>query len=224
LITTTAADLLTYARFVIDGGVTTSGDRLLREESVAAMREEQLPLPGQTQFEGIGLSWRLGGWSGTDVLGHDGGTIGQTAFLRVAPDAGFAVCLLTNSANGQALAELLLPEVFRDLAGVEVPPPAAPDADAHAEGLERHAGHYARHGVDFDVQVVDGRLRITVAEHFGIDTWDEPETFDLLPVDDSGNRFVGRSDPTEAWWPVTFATLPDGRPQLFSSGRVAARA
>ena len=52
---------------------------------------------------------------------------------------------------------------------------------------------------------------------------DEPETVDLLPADDSGDRFVGRSDPAEAWWSVVFSTLPDGRAQLYSSGRVAPR-
>ena len=55
----------------------------------------------------------------------------------------------------------------------------------------------------------------------GVD--DEAETVPLLPVDGSGDRFVGRSDPAEPWWSVTFATLPDGRAQLFSSGRVAPR-
>jgi hypothetical protein len=31
------------------------------------------------------------------VFGHDGDSIGQSAFLRVIPDAGVAVALLTNS-------------------------------------------------------------------------------------------------------------------------------
>jgi CubicO group peptidase (beta-lactamase class C family) len=223
LITTTAADLLGYARLHLDRGTSPTGERVVGEDAILAMREQQQPIPEQRQFAGIGLSWRVGRWSGREVLAHDGGTIGQTAFLRLMPAEGLAVCLLTNSANGLALADLLLPEVFGEVAGVEVPPPAAPDPDVRPDGLERHAGHYARFGVDFDVAVADGRLDVTIDEHFAIDTWDEPETVELVPADGSGDRFVGRSDPSEAWWAVTFATLPDGRPQLFSSGRVAPR-
>ncbi len=59
--------------------------------------------------------------------------------------------------------------------------------------------------------------------HFGFGGLDEPETVSMHPVDASDNRFAGRTDPAESWWQVTFATLPDGRPQLYSSGRVAPR-
>ena len=45
----------------------------------------------------------------------------------------------------------------------------------------------------------------------------------MRPVDASGNRFAGRTSPAESWWVVTFGTLPDGRAQLFSAGRVAPR-
>ena len=55
----------------------------------------------------------------------------------------------------------------------------------------------------------------------GID--DEPETIAMLPVDSSGDRFVGRSDPSEEWFPVTFGTLPDGRAQVTFSGRITPR-
>jgi hypothetical protein len=89
--------------------------------------------------------------------------------------------------------------------------------------LERHAGRYSRRGVDFDVEPLDRKLRVTIRPHFGIGGFDEVETVTMLATDGSGDRFAGRPDPTEAWWRIAFATLPDGRAQLFSSGRVAPR-
>ena len=221
LITASAADLLTYARLHLDRGVTAGGERLIDADATTAMWVEQLPIPEQPG--GIGLSWRVATWDGERVLAHDGGTVGQIAKLRLLPDRDVAVCLLTNSANGDALAEQLLPEVFAELVGVSVPELPVPDPTVQVTGLERHAGRYSRRGVDFDVDAGDGELQVTITPHFGIGGFDKVETVTMLPVDASGDRFAGRPDPTEAWWRIAFATLPDGRPQLFSSGRVAPR-
>ena len=47
----------------------------------------------------LGYSWALGwirlGWNGRPLIGHDGNTIGQSAFLRILPNKGLAVVLLT---------------------------------------------------------------------------------------------------------------------------------
>ncbi|MBF4767968.1 beta-lactamase family protein [Nocardioides agariphilus] len=224
LITCSAADLLAYARLHLDRGA-----GLLSETAVLQMWEQQLPIP--EQLGGIGLSWRVASWNGERVLAHDGGTVGQIAKLRLLPDRGFALCLLTNSDNGEALAERLLPEVLAELAGVTAPDLPVPDPAIEVSGLERHVGRYSRRGVDFDVEQDAERgdaeqgagLRVTIRPHFGIGGLDEVETVTMLPTDASGDRFAGRPAPTEAWWRIAFATLPDGRPQLFSSGRVAPR-
>lgn len=225
LITMPAGELLTYARLHIDRGVTSAGERLLAADSVTQMWQEQLPLPDQRQFSGIGLSWRLATWSGVQVLSHDGGTIGQIARLRVVPERDLAVCVLTNAANGDAPAEQLIAEVLDEVGGIAMAPSPAPDGAARPSGLSRHLGRYERRGVAFEVAGDDQALRVTVIPSSDIAEFEEePETVDLLPTDDSGDRFVGRSDPTEAWWAVAFSTLPDGRAQLYSSGRVAPRA
>ena len=159
------------------------------------------------------------------MIGHDGGTIGQCAALRVLPERGIAVCVLTNGDNGGTLNDRLLAEVLLEVADVEMPALPVPDPEAAPAGLERHAGRYERKGVAFEVTAsADDRLTVLALPDFGLPgVEDEPETIELLPVDDSGDRFVGRSDPAEEWWPVTFAALPDGRAQLYSSGRVAPR-
>ena len=82
----------------------------------------------------LGDSWGLGwirfGWDGRRLVGHDGNTIGQAAFLRVLPDAGLAVTLLTNGGNTRDLYEDLYREIFAELAGVD---------DAAAAGAARGA-------------------------------------------------------------------------------------
>ena len=108
-----------------------------------------------------------------------------------------------------------------------MPPSPEPDPEVQVTGLERHAGRYSRRGLDLDVEADDsaddGALRITVRPHFGIGGFDEPEAVTMLPLDASGDRFAGRTHPGESWWVVAFDTLPDGRAQLFSAGRVAPR-
>ena len=83
-------DLVTFAKMHLDGGVASDGARVLSEASVAAMQEKQIDLPRLT---GMGDAWGLG-WEimmkpRPRVIGHDGGTIGQAAFLRVIPEPGW---------------------------------------------------------------------------------------------------------------------------------------
>lgn len=76
----------------------------------------------------------------------------------------------------------------------------------------------------FDVTVSKDRLSVRVTPGSDIAAFQEdPETVTMQAVDGSGDRFVGRSDPSEARWALSFSTLPDARPQLYSAGRVAPR-
>ncbi|EEB9150708.1 beta-lactamase family protein, partial [Salmonella enterica subsp. enterica serovar Paratyphi B] len=92
----TARDLLGFARMHIDGGVAADGTRVLSEESVRAMQQPQVVLPDLGLMgDSWGLGWEIFAWEGGPVIGHDGGTIGQTSFLRIVPEAGVAVVILT---------------------------------------------------------------------------------------------------------------------------------
>ncbi len=114
LITATAGDLLTFARLHLDGGVTADGKRLLSEASVAAMQAPCAAIPEfSSPGSAIGLGWRLSRWGGRTIIGHDGDTVGQSAYLRIDPEAGVAVCLLTNSAESETLYRELFSEPSR---------------------------------------------------------------------------------------------------------------
>lgn len=211
-ITTTSSDLLRYARHHLAGGA-----------SLEQMREPQAVVPNPKAFSHVGLSWRLGDWDGTQVLSHDGGTLGQTGMLRLVPELGFACCLLTNSAEGESLAQRILPGVFETFTGLTMPTGPEPDPDAHPTGLKRHAGRYRRRATHFEVSVDDDGVTIKVLPAGELKELSAPEILRMLPSDRSGDRFVGRGDPELPWWPVEFGQLPDGRDYLCSGGRIALR-
>ncbi|MEU8003723.1 serine hydrolase domain-containing protein [Catellatospora sp. NPDC049111] len=100
LINATAADVLAFARLHLTGGLAADGTRLLAADSAAAMADRQADLPDEhTLGDSWGLGWIRFGWDGARLIGHDGNTLGQSAFLRLLPAQGLAVVLLTNGGN-----------------------------------------------------------------------------------------------------------------------------
>jgi CubicO group peptidase (beta-lactamase class C family) len=227
LITGAAHDLLTFVRFHLDGGLAPDGKRLLSEASVAAMQEPRAVIPDiSTPGASIGLGWRVYRWDGHTVLGHDGDTVGQSAYLRVDPQARVAACLLTNSGVSTSLKRTVFSEVFGPLTGVSMPPPPGPvTVDAADLDLGRHIGRYERSSRRFDVSVRDGRLHLLLTATGELATLNEskPEDLILYPADASGMNFVCRSYDHEPWAPVSFSQLADGTPYVFAGGRVTAR-
>jgi len=224
-ITASVHDVLVFARMHLDGGLSRDGTRLLAGSSVATMQQARARLPvSRADADAIGLAWHLGRWGGQPVIGHNGGTIGQTAYLRVAPEAGIAACLLTNSPSSDSLFHDLFTEVFGEFAAIA--PPAAVEPMAGAAGpdldLHRHTGRYERVSHRFDVSVRDGELHLlstlTAALDDAVDS--EPEDVVLHPCDTTGDRFVARSRPEERWVEFVFARLADGTPYLHVGGRL----
>ena len=93
-------DLLTFAKLHLDGGTAADGTAVLSAASAKAMQEPQVKVPG-ARHDGRLVGARLGAvrLAGTTVIGHDGGTIGQNAFLRVVPEHGLAIAVLTNGGD-----------------------------------------------------------------------------------------------------------------------------
>ncbi len=214
------------------GLVTTGADALLAfgrrwlgddvPEHLRAMTEPRYDVPRGESVDSIGLAWRMGSWGPHRVLGHSGGTLGQTAQLRVVPDLDLVLCVLTNSGSVDAVLDGVVPTVVRDLTGVEMPPRAEPDPSAAPVDLGRHVGVYERRAARLEVAQDDDGLSVTIVP-LGEVLSGTTETVRLWPCDSEGDLFVARSEDTDPWVPFTFSTLPDGRPQLFFSSRVAPR-
>ncbi len=227
LITASVHDVLAFARVHVDGGVTPDGKRLLSSESVEAMQQPQFEIPGIDKGrDAIGLAWRLNRWGDRRIIGHDGGTIGQLAYLRVDPDARVAACLLTNSSVSESLYERLFTEIFEEYVGAAPPAVPTPRPEVVAHDPARHVGRYERTSRRYDV-TLRGQMLHVLSELTGdrtelSDEWSAE--FDLHPVDVEGSAFVFREFEAEPWSVLLFDHFPDGTPYLYSGGRATPRA
>lgn len=215
LIGSTAAEVLAFARMHLTGGLAPDGTRVLSEAAAAAMAARQAELPDtRTLGDSWGLGWFRLTWDGRRLIGHDGSTIGQNAYLRVLPDEGLAVVLLTNGGDTDGLYEDLFREIFAELAGVATPPPLGPPPEPAAVDVGPHLGAYERASTRLEVlRGADGPvLRTTVTGPLASMVPDTVKDYALAPVED--DLFVARDPDTGHWMAVTFYGLPTGERYL----------
>ncbi|SFO70586.1 serine hydrolase [Amycolatopsis rubida] len=151
-------DLLTFVRMQLNDGKADDGTQVVLPESLLAMREPQVDVPRLGMAEHWGLGWMLFDWDGGKVIGHDGGTIGQSAFLRVVPEKGVAVALLTNGGQPMHVYQEIFAKLLDELAGVTVPERPEPNPAAAPADFSRYVGEYTSMVADTVVTEEDGRL------------------------------------------------------------------
>lgn len=184
-------DLLTFAGMHLNGGAAPDGTVVLSADSAAAMRKPQVRVPDVGLMGNAwGLGWELFDWSGRAVFGHDGGTVGQSAFLRVVPDRNLSIALLTNGGNPIAVYIEIYRHLLRELADIEMPALPTPPVDPSHIDAQRYLGTYASEVAELTVaQDDEGRLWLEqtpkgiLAEIGG-----HPERFELVRLD--GHTFV----------------------------------
>jgi dipeptidyl aminopeptidase/acylaminoacyl peptidase len=211
LITSTVADLLGFARLHLNGGVGPDGTRLLSEDGAAAMAAEQVELPEKhTLGDSWGLGWIRFGWDGRRLIGHDGNTIGQSAFLRLLPEQGLAVTLLTNGEGARDLYQDLFGEIFAEVAGVTMPQPLTPPRPPVTVDITPHLGTYERTSSRIEVLPGDGEpvLRMTLTGPLA--ELDPHPVTELPMVAVDENLFLVRLPESQSWLPVMFYRLPTG--------------
>jgi dipeptidyl aminopeptidase/acylaminoacyl peptidase/CubicO group peptidase (beta-lactamase class C family) len=210
IICSSAADVLGFARLHLTGGLAPDGTRLLSGASAAAMADWQADLPDKSLGDSWGLGWIRFSWDGRRLIGHDGNTIGQSAFLRLLPDEGLAVTLLTNGGGTKDLYHDLYREIFAELADVDKPGPIAPPAQPVAADAQRHVGVYERAGARLEV-LISGEgpvLRTTVTGPLAALKPKPTDEYAMVPV--GPDLFVVREPRVQTWSPVRFYELPTG--------------
>lgn len=166
-----------------------------------------------------GLGWILFDWGPELVIGHDGATLGQGSYLRLAPERKLAVALLANSDTRGPLYRSLFDEIFQELAGLSIP--AMPEPTAAAEGLDLslYTGTFERLAIRMTFEVVDGTLQLNLKGTSALAAH-QPEVppLTLQPVDAS--TFLARGpDPAASPLPVVFFDFDDaGRPGFVHLG------
>jgi CubicO group peptidase (beta-lactamase class C family) len=212
LICASAADVVAFARLHLDGGVAPDGTRLLGAATLAQMREPQVAVPDRwTLGAHWGLGWILFDW-GAGVYGHDGNTVGQSAFLRIVPGSNAAIALLTNGGAAADLYDDIYRPLLAEIAGVAMPERPRPGDQPIQADLSRYVGRYERASARLDVARAEGGLQLTVTSLGPLAEMLEakPHVLDLTLVDPQQHLFVTRPEGSESWVPVVFFELADG--------------
>lgn len=178
-----ARDLVTFARMHLEDGRSATGEQVLAPGTAARMQARAVEVP----WTGImGSSWGLGferfDMPEGDIVGHDGNTIGQSAFLRMVPEAGLAVALLTNGGDVFALYHDVVGRLVAELGGTAIPTLPTPPLEHEPVDASRYVGTYSAEVLDLVVrQDDDQRIWLdTVYKGVFADMPPEPPT-ELVP-------------------------------------------
>lgn len=176
-------DLLGFAAMHLARGRAADGTRVVSARSCADLLTRQVDHPASTRSDARGLGWSLDDL-GQGIVGHDGQTIGQSAFFRMVPEHGLAVALLTNGGDTGGLYQDVVGHLLDDLAGVRIAadpvPPTQPPAGFD---LDRLLGTYRARIVDWTLRrSEDGRLWVDeVPGPEAAAAGDAPESYEVVP-------------------------------------------
>ena len=222
-IVASAGDVLRFVSLHVDGG-----RELLDSERVSAMQQEYVRLVDDSLLGGSwGLGWNLDRWGDHRIIGHDGNSIGQNAFMRVAPDARFGFCLQTNVSSALSLFREVATWLYGERLGVTPRPDPDTLEDATVADPDRYTGTYEREGLRIEVESGDGEELVASV----LPTRDV-EGLNYPPMENLPLRPVDRKDSFFLKLPVADADLlavffdpdqEDGRPTYMHYGGRAAR-
>jgi CubicO group peptidase (beta-lactamase class C family) len=187
-ITSTVRDVLAMAHVLLNEGKARNGTRIVSPESLREMTHSRVPLPDPYMF---GPAWGLGiivcDWHGRTVYASDGSTIGQNARLRLLPDSGTAIVVLTNGGPRESFSRAVLDEILADLGAGPVPALPVPDPTLRLDPF-RYVGVYERPGACFEVTSEGADLYLTLfSDPMEAAFLQRPERlrYRLLPIDET---------------------------------------
>ncbi|WP_433364182.1 serine hydrolase domain-containing protein [Actinoplanes sp. CA-142083] len=201
-------ELVRLGRMFLADGVAEDGTRVLPAGTFEAMRTPQVTLPdmGPRPAYAWGLGLMIFDWNSVPLIGHDGGTPGQTTTWRIVPDRDVVAAVNVNGGPAWAFIDEVLTEVLEAVAGVKMParvtPPTTPVP------FRPVAGRYSVPLATYEVTPVDDGLEVTaIPKGFAAQVDGEVKTVRFLPL--GGDRFVA-AEPDEGVHPQ-IAFLQDGR-------------
>ncbi|WP_147268284.1 serine hydrolase domain-containing protein [Spongiactinospora rosea] len=223
-LTMAARDLLAFAKMHQRLGLAPDGTRVLSERSALAMREPQAEVPGDGPLaDHWGLGWELFRTEGGLIIGHDGGTVGQSALLRMVPERDVALVLLTNGGGVHKLHELAT-GLLDELAGTALPPFPTPPATPPRVDPAYFTGHYESGTIAADVVRDGGTLAVglrPIGPAASLPEDDKPELTPVVPLNERALISVGRP----RGFHEVYTFIGDGeRAEFLHMGRAVPRA
>ncbi|MDX2969792.1 serine hydrolase [Kribbella solani] len=218
LLAMSARDLLAFGRAYLDA-------TLLDRATVDQLWEPQVDVPLMDGFpRHWGLGWMIFDVEGGRMYGHDGGTVGQSAFFRLVPERGVAVVLLTNGGGTAALYDELVGEILRETAGIVLPKRSVPPTEPVEISAELVTGRYTGVVTESTISVEDGEFWVVdeAITEAGRLLLPEPERTRLVALDDS--RLIAAEPERGTHEVLAFRAPIDGRASyLFRGGRLTPR-
>jgi len=181
--TMTAADLIKFAKLHLNSG-RTDNKTLLSDSGVKAMQNAQYDIPRHAPVNAAhwGLGWMLMDWNGKRLIGHDGSTVGQNAFLRLIPDQDIAVALLT---NGEGVGKMLYKTMYAKLlsALADYTMPEDPEPSGLNFDLEPYTGIYENLLTRYEVTAKNDQLIIKSNDKIFPEKMCPPATITLSAIE-----------------------------------------
>lgn len=221
----TARDLAGFARMHLTGGTAPDGTAVLSPSAVEAMRTTSIRLPVIT---GLGAAWGLG-WEidrDADVRlhGHDGNTIGQASYLRIAQDAQVAIVLLTNGGDGMGLLHDIVDPLLHTLTGQGLPAAPVPVEEPRLVDAAAYVGTYSNSIFDMELSQDDsGRVWLEQRpKGLLLEMGEQPSRDELISFGE--DALIMREEKNGMHIVYTFlAPDADGRHAFVQFGRALAR-
>lgn len=137
------ADLITMGKAISGIGDSSYQGEILSPASIDLMCAPSIDVPSTPRdISAVGLGW----WifrdeKGNELIGHDGSTIGQSAFLRIHPPSRTAVALFVNGGSANDLMMEVFSKTVDKIAGFTPSPPPR-EARSNATQLDNYVGGY----------------------------------------------------------------------------------
>lgn len=211
-------ELVRFGRMFLNGG-----DGVLKAETIAAMTTPQVDVPGVRGLmaDRWGLGFELFDW-GAPVIGHDGGTIGQSTFWRIIPGSDVTIAMSGNGGGFLGLISDLALPVIRELTGLPVPALPVPPERPEEVDAAPYTGTYSAPSAVLEVTAADGGLDVTtIPGEFMVKAGAQRATERYVHL--SGQTFIKAEAEAGGHMTITFV-LRDGRAAYLHNGRAVPRA
>ena len=182
--TMSAADLITFARAHLEGGLSQCGAPWLSEASVKAMQTAHFTLPSLSQISDktAGLGWAKMHYTASNrkTLSHSGATLGFLSMLQLIPEQNAAFAVLINGFKPAAISAITR-DLLQAVAGIDNREPEPPsDTVCAAADLQTYVGRYD--SLDTSVTVSQQGEGLVARVVYHIDPL-PPADLRLVPVD-----------------------------------------
>jgi CubicO group peptidase (beta-lactamase class C family) len=150
-INSSAKDMAQWVRFVLNGGISAGGKRLVSEKGVEEWLKPQMKISPNGKFN-YGLGWFLQEWNGLKVVQHGGNIDGFNALVAMIPEKKLGFVMLTN-VSASSLGSDLMPIVWENILGKPETKNADGSIALSTKTMEKMAGKYRFEAAGFDIEV-----------------------------------------------------------------------